>query len=191
MPSAHYAGRCNCNGTIWAPSSEFVSSSIPSWQILTVHAQIFRGARDLAFCLKVPLDSLLVWVSSEGSGESARMLPRYYQGNSNDIPGMTLTYFMPRSNLVPYAFLVYYIKVGSCSQLNEYMKLYEYQRSRSFIDLDPNPSDSIFLIFFSSISADFNILSTQVSNTGPLVLYRTIGPLVAEDYLMNECHTLE
>ena len=55
------------------PSSEFVSSSIPSWQILTAHAQPFREARDLAFCLKVPLDSLLVWASSEGSGETARM----------------------------------------------------------------------------------------------------------------------
>ena len=58
---------------IWAPSSEFVSSSIPSWQNLTAHAQPFRGARDLAFCLKVPLDSLLVWASSEGSGETVRM----------------------------------------------------------------------------------------------------------------------
>ena len=57
----------------WAASSEFVSSSIPSWQVLTAHAQPFRGARDLAFCLKVPLDSLLVWASSEGSGETARM----------------------------------------------------------------------------------------------------------------------
>ena len=58
---------------IWAASSEFVSSSIPSWQILTAHAQPFRGARDLTFCLKVPLDSLLVWVSSGGSGQTARM----------------------------------------------------------------------------------------------------------------------
>ena len=58
---------------IWAPSSEFVSSSIPSWQILTAHAGPFRGVRDLAFCLKVPLDSLLIWASSEGSGETARM----------------------------------------------------------------------------------------------------------------------
>ena len=58
---------------IWAPSSEFVYSSIPSWHILTAHAQPVRGARDLAFCLKVPLDSLLVWASSEGSGETARM----------------------------------------------------------------------------------------------------------------------
>ena len=57
----------------WAPSSECVSSSIPSWQISTAHVQLFRGARDLAFCLKVPLDSLLVWASSEGSGETARM----------------------------------------------------------------------------------------------------------------------
>ena len=60
-----------CN--IWAPSTEFVSSSILSWQILTAHAQPFRGARDLAFCLMVPLDSLLVWASSGGSGETAQM----------------------------------------------------------------------------------------------------------------------
>ena len=77
-------------------------------------------------------------------------------------PGMTLTYFTARSNLVPYAFLwekgktkvkqcifsgtivVYDIKVGRCSQLNGYIKLNEYQMSRSFIDLDPNHSDSIF-----------------------------------------------
>ena len=32
-----------------------------------------QRARDLAFCLKVPLDSLFVWASSEGSGETARM----------------------------------------------------------------------------------------------------------------------
>ena len=51
--------------------SEFVSSSIPTWQILTAHAQSFRGTRDLAFCLKVPLDSLLAWASSRGSGETA------------------------------------------------------------------------------------------------------------------------
>ena len=50
-----------------------MSSSIPSWQILTKHAQPFRGATDLAFCLKVPLDSLLVWASSGGSGETAWM----------------------------------------------------------------------------------------------------------------------
>ena len=50
-----------------------MSSSIPSWQLSTAHAQPFRGARDLAFCLNVPLDLLLVWASSEGSGETARM----------------------------------------------------------------------------------------------------------------------
>ena len=63
MPSVHNR----------APSSEFVSSSIPTWQILTAHAQPFRGARDLAFCLKVPLDSVLIWASSGDSGETARM----------------------------------------------------------------------------------------------------------------------
>ena len=61
------------NNNICGASSEFVSSTIPSWQILTAHAQPFRGARDLVFCLKVPLDSLLVWASSGGSGETARM----------------------------------------------------------------------------------------------------------------------
>ena len=45
---------------IRAASSGFVSSSIPSRQILTAHAQPFRWARDLALCLKIPLDSMLV-----------------------------------------------------------------------------------------------------------------------------------
>ena len=67
----------------------------------------------------------------------------YYQICSNDSSGLTLTYFMARSNLVPYVscfvwekvktkdfsetIVVYDIKVGRCSQLNVYMKLYEYQ----------------------------------------------------------------
>ena len=71
----------------------------------------------------------------------------YYQVYSNDDPGLTLTYYMARSNLVPHAFVwekgkiidfsetivVYDVKVGRFSQLNEYVNLYEYQRSRSFI----------------------------------------------------------
>ena len=75
----------------------------------------------------------------------------YYQVYSNDDSELTLTYFTARSNLVPYAFVwgkgktmdfsetivVYDIKVGRCSQLNNYINLYEYQRSRSFIDLSP------------------------------------------------------
>ena len=76
-----------------------------------------------------------------------------YQLCSNNAPGLTLTYFMARSNLVQYTFIwekvktmdfseiivVYDIKVGRCSQLNEYMILYEYQRSKPFIDvLGPN-----------------------------------------------------
>ena len=43
-------------------------------------------------------------------------------------------------------------KVNRCSQLNEYMKFYEYQRSRSFTDLGPNLSASMFLNLFSSIT---------------------------------------
>ena len=59
----------------------------------------------------------------------------YYQVYSNDDPWLTLTYFMARSNLVPYAFLwekvnimafsetivVYDIKVGRFIQLNVYV----------------------------------------------------------------------
>ena len=90
----------------------------------------------------------------------------YYQVCSIDDPELTLNYFTSRSNLVSYAFVwetvktmdfsetivVHDIKVGRCSQLNEYMKLYEYQRSRSLIDLGSNLSDSIFLNLFSAIT---------------------------------------
>ena len=62
---------------------------------------------------------------------STRVLPSFFF--SNDAPGLTLTYFMTRSNVVPYAFVlekvktmdfsetivVYVIKVVRCSQLNE------------------------------------------------------------------------
>ena len=68
----------------------------------------------------------------------------YYQIYSNDDTGMNLTYFTAKSYLFPYAFVwekdkndifVYDIKVGRCSQSNEYMKHYEYQRSRTFTGL--------------------------------------------------------
>ena len=73
-------------------------------------------------------DDLESWYAASGTW----VLP-----SSNDDSGFTLTYFMARSNFVPYAFVweedktmdfsetivVYDIKVGRCSQLNEYMKL--------------------------------------------------------------------
>ena len=76
-------------------------------------------------------------------------LLKYYQVCSNDDPGLTLTYCTARSYFVPHAFVwekgktmdisenivVCDIKVGRCSYQNEYMNLYEYQRSRSFLDL--------------------------------------------------------
>ena len=97
-----------------------------------------------------------------------------YQVCSNDDPGLTLTltYFTARSNLVPYAFVwekfktvdfaetivVYDVKVVRCSNLNEYLKLYEYQRSRSLIDLGPNLSDIFKLVFLSRpIEAKFHV----------------------------------
>ena len=109
---------------------------------------------------------------------------KYYQICSNGDTGMTLTYFTARSNLVSYAFVwekgktvgfsetivVCDIKVNRCSQLNNYMKLYEYQRSRSCVDLGPNLSDSIFVKFFSSlttwlIKAKFHVESSWDGGT--------------------------
>ena len=89
----------------------------------------------------------------------------YYQVCSNDESGLTLTYFMARSNFVPYAFVweegktmdfsetivVYDIKVGRCSHLNEYMKLMS-TKGQGHSLTDPNFSDSIYLNFFSSIT---------------------------------------
>ena len=81
----------------------------------------------------------------------------YYQVCWNDDPGLTLIYFTAKSNWVPYAFVlekgktmdlsetiaVYNIIVGICSQLNEYINLYECQRSRSLFDLGARLLDSI------------------------------------------------
>ena len=63
--------------------------------------------------------------------------------DSNLDSGLTIIYFTPRSNLVTYAFvwekmkIIYFSKtiaaydlaVGRCIELNELMKLHEYQRS--------------------------------------------------------------
>ena len=75
------------------------------------------------------------------TGMQHRVL-EYYQVCSNDDPGLILTYFTARSNLVPYAFvwdkgktmdfsetiIVYDIKLGRCNKLNEDMNIYGCQR---------------------------------------------------------------
>ena len=89
---------------------------------------------------------------------------KYYQICSNDDPGLTLTYSAFLLFLVPYAFvwekgktmdfqtLLQSVISVLIDAVNQYIKLYEYQRSRSFIDLGPNLSDLIFLNLFSSIT---------------------------------------
>ena len=64
----------------------------------------------------------------------------YYQVCSNDDPGLTLTnlwqgqnaFVWEKGNTIDFSetIVVYDIKVGRCSQINEYMKLYEYHRSK-------------------------------------------------------------
>ena len=44
--------------------------------------------------------------------------------------------------------VVYDIKVGICSQVNEYMKFYEYRRSLLLVDLGPNFRFNIFKLSF-------------------------------------------
>ena len=59
----------------------------------------------------------------------------------NGDPGLTSTYFMARSNFVTGDFLEMFaacdMKVGRCRQLIEFMKVFEYSRSRSYLDLGP------------------------------------------------------
>ena len=73
----------------------------------------------------------------------------YYQIYSNNNPGLTMTYFTARSNMVHYAFVwekgktmdfsetivVYDIKVGRCSQLDKYINFYEYRSKVTQIQL--------------------------------------------------------
>ena len=83
-------------------------------------------------------DDLESWYVASGD----RVLPSLFKW----WPWLTQTYFTARSNLVPLCFgmgkgktmdfsetiVVYDVKVDRCSQLNEYMNFFEYQRSLTF-----------------------------------------------------------
>ena len=77
----------------------------------------------------------------------------------NDNCGLTLVDFTEMSYLVSYVFVwekvksIYFLESSRWSQLNEYMKLYKYHRSRSFIDFGRSHSDSTFSNFFSLLTA--------------------------------------
>ena len=95
------------------------------------------------------IKKLVLWnqkaddLESSYAASSTRVLPSCSYDNS----GLTLTYFYGKVRFVPYAFVwgegktmdfsetivVYDTKVGRCSQINEYMKIYEYQRSKWLI----------------------------------------------------------
>ena len=107
------------------------------------------------------------------------MVLRYYQDCSNDDPMLTLTCFTARSDLVPYGFVkdkmldfsetfvVYDIKVGRFSQLKEYMNLYEYQRSKSFINLHPR---SLWFNIFKLL-----LLGNHLANLKPNFIWSLHG----------------
>ena len=130
---------------------QMIQVTWPRWQPFPYVVETFKT---LPWNRKA--DDLEPWYAASGTSSS-----QYYLVCSNDDPGLTVTYFTARSNLVPNvksSIVVYDIKVGRCSQLTDYMKL-EYQRSGSFTDLVPNHTDSIFLNFLSSLTTDFNIFS--------------------------------
>ena len=78
---------------------------------------------------------------------------KLYKVCINGDPGLTLTYFTARSNLGIQAFLwekmktvdfsetiaACQLKVGRYRQLIKFMKVCEYLRSKSFLDLGPGP----------------------------------------------------
>ena len=53
---------------------------------------------------------------------------KYYQVYSNDEPGLTLTYFTARSNLVPYAFVR---EKGKTMDISETIAVYDVKVERS------------------------------------------------------------
>ena len=60
--------------------------------------------------------------------------------------------------------VVYDIRVGRCCKLNGYMNLYQYQRSRSFIDLGPRSLrfNIAKFIFLRNRKADLSHMIFQV-----------------------------
>ena len=101
------------------------------------------------------------------AGMQHRVL-EYYKVCSNDDPGLTLISFMAMSNLIYYTFvwdkgktmgfsetiIVYDIKVGRYSQLNEYMKLINMSTKGQghLLTLVQISQIQYFFYFFSSIT---------------------------------------
>ena len=81
---------------------------------------------------------------------------KYYQVDSNDDPRLTLTYFMARSNLLPYAFVLEKGKTMAFSETTVVydvkMSIWTYMNMKGqghLLTLDQGHSDSIFSNFFS------------------------------------------
>ena len=141
----------------WADWSQISCGASLGWGDETVQVT-WQGWPPCPYMVKT-LKNFLSDIKTLYVASGARVLPSLFKW----VPGLTLTYFTARSNLVPYAFVwekgktmdiseifvVYDVKVGRCSWLNEYMNLYEYQRSRSFIDLGPRSHRfNIFKLIF-------------------------------------------
>ena len=100
-------------------------------------------------------DDLETWCAALG----VQILPSFFKWWS----WVDLDLFYGKVKFAPYAFvwekgktmdfsettLVYDVNVGRGRKLNEYMNLYEYQRSRSFIDLGPRSLRFTISNFFS------------------------------------------
>ena len=134
----------------WADRSQIFIWSlhrISKWKIVQIVQVTWSIWPPCPYLVKTFKKNLLLWNQMADDLESwyAASGTQVQPSCLNDNPGLTLTYFTSMSNLVHYAFLwgkgktivVCDLKVGRCSQLNECMNFYEYQRSRSFMDLRP------------------------------------------------------
>ena len=71
-------------------------------QLQVTWSQSFINYTDKSECIHLyKCDDL----TTKSSSEAILVRVKYYQTYSNDEPGLTLIYFIPRSNLVPFAFV--------------------------------------------------------------------------------------
>ena len=89
---------------------------------------------------------------------------------------------------------VYDIKVAIYSNLNEYMEIYMYQRSRSFFDLFPRSQISLISNSFCSEATGQTEVVGPIGSVGCISNWHSGGcrfdPLVRQHFFMDICHEI-
>ena len=128
----------------WKLPSTIAQPNHPDWPIWLSCTYMVKTLKNFLLWNQ-KADHIECWYAASGT----RVLPSLFKW----WPWVKSTYSMAMSNFIHNAFVwekgktmdfsetivVCDIKFDRCSQLNKYMNRYEYQRSRSFIDLRPRP----------------------------------------------------